>query len=452
MRESANDIAIRVSNLGKCYQIYNAPRDRLKQFVVPRLQRLFGQPLKQYFREFWALKDVSFEIKKGETIGIIGRNGAGKSTLLQMICGTLNPTGGSILTNGRVAALLELGSGFNPEFTGRENVYMNASVLGLSNEEIDSRYDDIVAFADIGDFIDQPVKTYSSGMLVRLAFSVSAQVDPDILIVDEALGVGDMFFQAKCILRMKNIIKSGATVFFVSHDMAAIKSLCHRAIFVSEGRIIKDGNTNEVVDAYHSSSHRIDSDSLRTETIHQSFSVIDKSPQDQTKRDDLIDKEYEVDVTYMRFSKEQRYGDAKIQIESVKLLDETGKSLQEICLFQKVRLKVCLNFKEISSGEYNVGFLIRNLNGLELFGARTAELCPKIPYKHQGERGIVWFSFINYLAGGVYTVATAVSDRRKVNIIEYHDWINNACVFRSISPPDAVWGCFYNSMNEINVT
>ena len=175
----SSDVAIKVDNLSKCYQIYEKPRDRLLQMLM--------RGHRQYYREFWALKDVSFEIKKGETVGIIGRNGSGKSTLLQMICGTLNPTSGVIQTHGRIAALLELGSGFNPEFTGRENVYMNASVLGLSHEEIDARFNEIASFADIGDFIEQPVKTYSSGMMVRLAFAVIAHVDADILVIDEAL-------------------------------------------------------------------------------------------------------------------------------------------------------------------------------------------------------------------------------------------------------------------------
>ena len=179
MSDSTN-FAVRVQNISKCYQIYDAPRDRLKQFVVPRLQRLLGKTPQHYFREFWALKDVSLEIKKGQTIGIIGRNGSGKSTLLQIICGTLSPTNGLIETNGRIAALLELGSGFNPEFTGRENVYMNAAVLGLTKEEIEARYSDIQAFADIGDFIDQPVKSYSSGMVVRLAFAVAINVAPGL--------------------------------------------------------------------------------------------------------------------------------------------------------------------------------------------------------------------------------------------------------------------------------
>jgi lipopolysaccharide transport system ATP-binding protein len=199
------DVVIRVSNLSKCYQIYDSPRDRLKQFIVPRLQRLGGKTPKQYFREFWALEDVSFEVKRGETIGIIGRNGCGKSTLLQLICGTLSPTNGSVETNGRIAALLELGSGFNPEFSGRDNVYMNGAILGLSKAEIDERYDDIVKFAEIGDFINQPIKTYSSGMIVRLAFAVNIVSRPNTMIVDEALAVGDMNFQAKCMTALNRI-------------------------------------------------------------------------------------------------------------------------------------------------------------------------------------------------------------------------------------------------------
>ena len=194
----SSEIAIKVESLSKCYQIYNQPQDRLKQAIYPRLQRLMGKEPGSYAREFWALKDVSFEINKGEAVGIVGRNGAGKSTLLQLICGTLNPTSGSVEVKGTVAALLELGSGFNPEFTGRENVYLNASVLGLTQEKADEKFDEIAAFADIGDFLEQPAKTYSSGMLMRLAFAVNTCVDPDILIVDEALSVGDAPFQSKC--------------------------------------------------------------------------------------------------------------------------------------------------------------------------------------------------------------------------------------------------------------
>ena len=237
----SSDIAIKVENLSKCYQIYNQPRDYLKQFIIPRLQRLIGREPKQYFREFWVLKDISFEIRKGETVGIIGRNGCGKSTLLQMICGTLNPTSGNVQTQGRITALLELGSGFNPEFTGRENVYMNAAVLGLSQEEIDMRFDDIVAFADIGEFIDQPVKTYSSGMMVRLAFAVQAQVLPDILIVDEALAVGDAKFQAKCFECLKQLKAKGTSILLVTHSSEQIVTHCSHAMLLNAGSVLVAG-------------------------------------------------------------------------------------------------------------------------------------------------------------------------------------------------------------------
>lgn len=246
----SSEISIKVENLSKCYQIYDQPRDRLKQFVVPRLQRSIGQPSRQYFREFWALKDVSFEVKRGETVGIIGRNGSGKSTLLQMICGTLNPTEGSIQTHGRIAALLELGSGFNPEFSGRDNVFMNGAVLGLSREEIDQRFDSIAAFADIGDFVDQPVKTYSSGMMVRLAFAVQAQVSPDILIVDEALAVGDAKFQAKCFERLRQLKEDGTSILLVTHSSEQIVTHCSKAILLDAGVPVEYGEPRHVVNRY----------------------------------------------------------------------------------------------------------------------------------------------------------------------------------------------------------
>ncbi|MCW2278996.1 ABC transporter ATP-binding protein [Heliophilum fasciatum] len=246
----SDDIAIRVNNLSKCYHIYERPQDRLKQSLYPRFQQLMGRQPSTYFREFWALRDVSFEIKKGETVGIIGRNGSGKSTLLQIICGTLTPTGGTVDTRGRIAALLELGSGFNPEFTGRENVYMNGSILGLSREEMDARFDDIAAFADIGEFIDQPVKTYSSGMYVRLAFAVAVAVEPQIMVVDEALSVGDIRFQNKCLRRLDEIKASGCSILFVSHSSTMIESFCDSVVWLEQGEIRDSGRPNEVVRRY----------------------------------------------------------------------------------------------------------------------------------------------------------------------------------------------------------
>lgn len=247
---SSDDFAVRVQGLSKRYEIYASPRDRLKQFLLPRLHGLLGRSRGQYFRDFWALNDVSFDIQPGETVGIIGRNGSGKSTLLQMICGTLNPTSGSVQTRGRVAALLELGSGFNPDFTGRENVYLNATVLGLSQQEIDARLADIIDFADIGQFIDQPVKTYSSGMVVRLAFAVQSQIEPDILIVDEALSVGDAKFQAKCFDRLTKLKERGTSILLVTHSSEQIVTHCSRAVLLNDGAVLEIGEPRRIVNRY----------------------------------------------------------------------------------------------------------------------------------------------------------------------------------------------------------
>lgn len=244
---SSDTIAIRVDGLGKCYQIYDTPQDRLRQSIVLRTQAWFGGAQRSYCREFWALRDVSFEVRRGETVGIIGRNGSGKSTLLQMICGTLAPTTGTVQSRGRIAALLELGAGFNPEFSGRENVFMNACLLGLSQKEVDEKFDDIAAFADIGDFIEQPVKHYSSGMYARLAFAVAISVSPDILVVDEALSVGDEPFQRKCFARIDRIRNEGGTILFVSHAGGTIINLCDRAILLNRGERIFTGAPKRAV-------------------------------------------------------------------------------------------------------------------------------------------------------------------------------------------------------------
>ena len=237
------DIAIRADNLSKCYQIYDRPADRLKQF--------FSRV--KLHREFWALKDASFEVKRGEVIGIVGRNGSGKSTLLQLVCGTLAPSSGKIETNGRIAALLELGAGFNPEFSGRENVYLSAAILGLKKKEIDARFEEIVEFSGIRDFIDQLVKTYSSGMYVRLAFSVATCVDPDILVIDEALSVGDGEFSRKSFDRIMQLKEAGTTILFCSHSLYQIEAICDRAIWLNQGKMMLEGQSSDVVRAYNAS-------------------------------------------------------------------------------------------------------------------------------------------------------------------------------------------------------
>jgi lipopolysaccharide transport system ATP-binding protein len=239
---SKHEFAIEVANLGKCYPIYEKPIDRLKQLIAP--------PNKKYYRDFWALQDINFSVKKGESLGIIGRNGSGKSTLLQILCQTLTPTKGTVKVQGKIAALLELGAGFNPLFTGRENVFLNGAILGYSRAEMQKRLPDILEFADIGSHIDQPVKTYSSGMFVRLAFAVQACVNPDILIVDEALSVGDVFFQQKCARRMQELRDQGTTLIFVSHDMAIVRDLCETAVYLHKGRMLYFGDSGEAIKKY----------------------------------------------------------------------------------------------------------------------------------------------------------------------------------------------------------
>jgi lipopolysaccharide transport system ATP-binding protein len=332
----SSDIAIRVTNLSKCYQIYDNPRDRLKQFVLPRVKRALGRQPSNYFREFWALKDVSLEVKRGETIGIIGRNGSGKSTLLQMICGTLTPTNGAVETCGRVAALLELGSGFNPEFTGRENIYMNASILGLSKEEIDTKFDDIVAFADIGDFIEQPVKTYSSGMYVRLAFAVIAHADADILVVDEALAVGDAFFTQKCMRFLRNFMKTG-TVLFVSHDTASVKSLCSYAVWIEKGQVLQEGTPKDICGLYLEAFYEAQQ-GKGTSTRLKAIKNQDTSREIKDQRLEFINaSNLRNDLQIFNFDPNAAsFGKGGAQIQDVRLLDERGNPLAWIVGGEKI--------------------------------------------------------------------------------------------------------------------
>ena len=430
---SSNDIAIRVQGLSKCYGIYANPRDRLKQFILPRLQRLTGQPPKQYFQEFWALKEVSFEIKKGETVGIIGRNGSGKSTLLQMICGTLNPTSGSIQTNGRIAALLELGSGFNPEFTGRENVYLNASVLGLSNEEIDARFNDIVAFADIGDFIEQPVKTYSSGMMVRLAFAVIAHVDADILVIDEALAVGDAFFTQKCMRFLRSFMKTG-TVLFVSHDTGSIKNLCGYAVWLEKGRVLQAGAPKEMCELYLEAFYEAQQGTSSTTRLRE-FKKPDESLPIKDQRLEFINSSnLRNDLQVFQFDPDAAsFGKGEARIRDVRLLNENENPLAWVVGGEKVilRIKVAVA-KDLHSPI--VGFYIKDRLGQTLFGDNTF-----LSYREQpahcleGSELQTDFSFyMPLLPSGDYSISTAVANGTQ-EVHEQHHWINDAVLFKSES-------------------
>lgn len=409
---SSDSIAIKVEHLSKCYQLYDSPRDRLKQFIMPRLQDLARQTPKQYFREFWALRNVSFEIKEGETVGIIGRNGCGKSTLLQMICGTLTPSAGSIQTSGRIAALLELGSGFNLEFTGRENVYMNASVLGLRNEEIDERFDDIVAFADIGEFIEQPVKTYSSGMAVRLAFAVAINVEPDILIVDEALSVGDELFQRKCFSRIEAIRASGSTILFVSHSVGTIVELCDRAILLEAGEKLAVGKPKQIVGRYQKLLYAPE---VKRESILQQIRRMDVRTHIE-RHDDTEEVVGPLAVSQEHRANEQQdcfdpnlkpsstieYESHGAYIESPTVLTLTGEQANNLVRGRTYRYVYSVRFTK-SASSVRFGMLIKTTSGVELGGGVSAH-SPResLIYVEAGSVYRVEFRFRCMLNPGVY--------------------------------------------------
>lgn len=422
---SSNDVAVRVSNLGKCYEIYNAPRDRLKQFVNPRLQRLFGQSPQQYFREFWALNDVSFEVKKGETVGIIGSNGSGKSTLLQMICGTLNPTSGSIQTNGHIAALLELGSGFNPEFTGRENVYMNASILGLAKEEIDARFDDIAAFADIGQFIEHPVKTYSSGMYVRLAFAVIAHVNADILVVDEALSVGDAVFTQKC-MRFIRIFQENGTLIFVSHDIAAVQNLCKTAIWLKNGRIEQSGTAKSITEAYfqYTQQEMYGSEAKLTSI---SPTTMSDEPIPETASPPVINYAAVASVRdNINAAKGWKTGKAEIVSISLTHLSPGQEGLFEGG--ERVRLTIRAKALEPLPRPI-LGFWLRDRLGQPLFGENTLPFTNRVPTPIGAGmtfEGVFEFR-LPMLPNGQYALMASVADGIPNENVQHH-WMHNALI------------------------
>ncbi len=422
-----DDFAIRVTNLSKIYQIYESPRDRLKQFVMPKIQRMTLQQRRQYFREFWALKDVTFEVKKGETIGIIGKNGSGKSTLLQIICGTLHPTSGVVETHGRIAALLELGSGFNPEFTGRENVYMSAAILGLTSSEIDEKYDAITAFANIGDFIEQPVKLYSSGMMLRLAFSVIAHVDADILVIDEALAVGDAFFTQKCMQFLRRFMEKG-TVLFVSHDTPVVLNLCDKAILLDQGTVIAEGDSKDVVEQYICEVYASSQDVVCDNALD---SVVEPTAELECRdmRQDLFNNSIlRNDIQVFKFdpNKEPGFGAGGATITSVRILNADSSPLEWVVGGEEIMLEICSKVTKNLS-HVIVGFLFKDRLGQVIFADNTYvfNMCSPLSV-NSGENITVAFEFrMPLLPSGDYSVSAAIGTGTQEEHIQHH-WIHNA--------------------------
>lgn len=451
----SSEIAIKVENLSKCYQIYDTPRDRLKQFVLPRAKHMLGLQPRQYFQEFWALKNIGFEVRKGETVGIIGRNGSGKSTLLQIICGTLSATSGCITTYGRIAALLELGSGFNPEFTGRENVYMNAALLGLSKSETDACFDDIAAFADIGEFIEQPVKTYSSGMFVRLAFAVNIISSPDIMIIDEALAVGDMSFQAKCMTALTRFQENGGTVLFVSHDIGTVKSICQQAIYLEHGQIISSGPAPDVAEYYirimreemNAESQKHIRTSMSMETEKNSITTgVDGKKQKTTIPHDLkpvSSISFKTSDDFDRQAAVFRYGLGHAIVRYVELLDIDENPVIVANFNQQVTVRIHFEVKEDT--EVTANYYILDDKKNLIAGAGFLTVGETLLKCRSGERYIVNYQTRLPLQEGNYTIQVQLTNPVIPDeSADFLDVIDDAVIFSmSRRTPGRIWAKVY---------
>lgn len=421
------ELVIDAVGLGKCYHVYERPSHRLLQGLVGESRR--------YYEEFWALRGINLRVRRGETLGIIGRNGSGKSTLLQMIAGTLAPTEGQIEVRGRIAALLELGSGFNPEFTGRENVFMNAAILGLTNAQIEARLDRILAFADIGHFIDQPIRNYSSGMVMRLAFAVMANVDADVLIIDEALAVGDAFFTQKC-MRFLREFKERGTLLFVSHDDSAVSGLCDTALWLEHGNQRAYGNAKDVVHAYLESviAEREESSGRKPVREPRPVQHLRKQSVYDARREWINASNLRNDIQVVPFDPETPgFGELRARMTDVSLCDEAGNRLAWCVGGESVVLEVELVADEAVQRPI-VGFYLKDRLGQQLFGDNTYLTTLDNPRAMQpGQSLRARFRFeMPRLRAGDYFVTIGIADGDKDEHVVQH-WIHEALTFRSES-------------------
>jgi lipopolysaccharide transport system ATP-binding protein len=417
MSSDQSDIVVDVRGLSKSYQIYKRPHDRLKQFLS------FGR--RQYYREFWALQDVDLQVRRGETVGVIGRNGSGKSTLLQIICGTLQPTKGEVTIRGRVAALLELGAGFNPDFTGRENVRLYGSVLGLSEAEITARLPEILAFAEIGDFIDMPVKTYSSGMYVRLAFSVAINVDPDILVVDEALAVGDGRFQHRCMTRIKQMQERGVSILYVSHDTEGVKRLCNEVLVLQDGRVVNRGQPLHMSNWYLAlMTVGYDLEKLAEMNAEQEAPPSAEPPPGATTTDHQLG----VDITLPEF-RYFRHGDGTARIVNIVLADEAGHALSAVALGEVLTVHFDVEF-HADLHDYIIGFYITDRLGTNVIGLNSYQERAALPQVQEGARMRFTWRFPIDLRPGFYSLSPSIAYNQFSQ--QWLDYIDNALVLRVV--------------------
>lgn len=415
-------IAINVDNVSKIYRLYNKPSDRLKEAL--------GFSKKKLYQEHYALNNVSFEVRKGETVGIIGTNGSGKSTILKIITGVLNPTQGNVSIQGRISALLELGAGFNIEYTGIENIYLNGTMMGFSEEEINAKMDDILSFADIGDFVHQPVKTYSSGMFVRLAFAVAINIDPEILIVDEALSVGDVFFQVKCYHKFEEFKKMGKTILFVSHDLGSISKYCDRVILLNKGVKEAEGKPKEIVDLYKQLMAQNDAPTDVPKT------VVENNQQGMWKQ-------------YLNNNpKFQDYGEKHGEIVDYAIIDETGKITSNIQKNTEFTIKMKVRFhKELQEPIF--AFTIKDLQGTEVTGTNTMyEDIPVGPVK-AGEERVIEFKQNMNLQGRDYMLSLGCVGFFSNKFVVYHR-LYDVCDIHVISDKNTVG--FYDMNSTVTIT
>ena len=432
-----DDTVIAVEGISKAYRIWETPAARLTSPVIAGIGRRLlagtssGRALvrraESRYRDFWALKDISFNVRRGEAIGIIGRNGSGKSTLLQIIAGTLQPSCGTVRVDGRVAALLELGSGFNPEFTGRENVYLNGAVLGLSRREVEERFDMIAGFADIGEFIDHPVKTYSSGMLMRLAFSVATSVDADVLIVDEALSVGDVFFQQRCFKRIRRILGEGATLFFVSHDLTAVSNLCDRGILLEQGKVAHEGPPEECESRYYANHGGRKSRPMIPKEESPASSIDDRT-RDALLQDNIIG------------SSRSRHGEKVLEVVAARVTSANGEPTLHADMLEHLRFEVLFRANDsVSDPACGLHFFDR-MNNL-VFGAGTPQLRVRLDPMRGGAEVLVVFDIEMALQPGPYTfnIAVAEPDADNANLATFHDVCEGLGPIEIAAPMESVW-------------
>ena len=409
--------AIEVRGLSKSYPIYDSPLDRLKELLT--FNRL------RFHRDFWALRDLDFEVRRGETFCIIGENGSGKSTLLQLVAGILRPTEGEIKVNGRVSALLELGSGFNPEFTGRDNVFLNGAILGFTTRQIEQKYREIEEFAEIGDFMNQPVKTYSSGMIVRLAFAVAIHVDPEILLVDEALAVGDIYFRQRCMRKVHELRSRGVTILFVSHSMGDVKAIGDRALWLDQGRIRELGPADAVVAKYLAAMVEKDSAYLQ----------LKKRPErDRTAgrivAPEIVDRIPNID---------HRYGDGRAEVLGIAVLDESGRPLQLLEPNSRIVVRISVRAKEEIPMPI-VGFMLRNHLGIDFSGTNTAREGVELPPMLPGDIYTVDFHVnLPELYPASFSFSPAIADG---TLLHYRmcDWIDNAIALQMGHSEGQIYG------------